>query len=476
MYVLKNWKHLLKNYIKLLSFLTLTSLFTSSCTNNNIDSTSYFGGQIVNPKSTKIYFLKNDKVLDSATLKKDNNFLFKLKNLKPGLYTFSHGNEYQYVFFEKNDSIIIRLNTWDFDESLVFSGKGAERNNFLMNLFLTNEKEDKSFRNFYKLPSKEFGAKIDSVLQVKNNLLKQFNSNTKEESAFFNKLANVAITYPLYRKKENYPLYNKRLLKTENYPDFNADFYNFRKSINLNDSSLVYFFPYRNYINSYLHHKAYYKKHDNPDSNIAINLLENIASSIKEKRLKNFFLYRIISDSFFYYNLSDSQRELALNIFNDNCDDKEMLKEINQLAFDYSNIKKGDKLFNFKVINTQGEHLNAASIFKNKKTVLYFWSKKLINANNLSKRIIFLEKKYPHLNFIGINIDKTKTMWLKSPIFDKLNAKNQFQLAQKCVMRNFVKAKTPRIILLNNNAIVKNGFTVFWAEDFDKELSNLEKN
>jgi hypothetical protein len=43
-------------------------------------------------------------------------------------------------------------------------------------------------------------------------------------------------------------------------------------------------------------------------------------------------------------------------------------------------------------------------------------------------------------------------------------------------MRNFVTAKTPRIILLNNNAIVKNGFTVFWAENFSEELDSLEKN
>jgi len=470
----------MKFYIKIALIISTIVLFLISCSDNKSDSFSYFGGQIVNPKSTKVYFLKNDKILDSVKLNKQNKFLFKLKNLDSGLYSFSHGHEYQNVFFEKKDSIIIRLNTWDFDESLVFSGKGAGSNNFLMNLFLNNEKEDKLFRGFYKLPSKEFDAKIDSVLQVKNTMYKQFKTNTKEQSAFFNKLITVAITYPLFRKKEDYPVYHKHLLKSKDYPKIDPKFYAFRKNINLNDSSLVYFSPFRNYVTSFLYHKAYKEKYKNPDSNLALNFLDNIINSIHDKKLKNLFLYKLIYESYFHYNktynLSDVQREKALNIFYDNCDNQKMVKEIKQLAFDYNNIKKGAKLFSFSVINTNGKKLDAAAIFKNKKTVLYFWSKKLINAKNLSRRVMYLKKRYPHLNFIGINIDKSKTTWLKSPIFNTLNAKNQFQLAQKCVMRNFVTAKTPRIILLNNNAIVKNGFTVFWAENFSEELDNLEKN
>jgi len=436
-------KVILNIVFAILLFFTVTSCKI----NNDKFDVSYLGGQIVNPKSSKVYFLKNDKILDSALLNKHNKFLFKLKNLNAGLYSFSHGNEYQYVYFNKNDSIIIRLNTWDFDESLVFSGKGAEGNNFLMNLFLNNEKEDKSFSSFYRLSSDLFNRKIDSVLQIKNNLYKQFKANTKEESDYFNKLVEVVINYPLFRKK-----------------------------INLNDSSLVYFYPFRNYISSYLHHKAYEEKAKYPDSNFSINILNYTSKLINEKQLKNVFLYKFISDSFINYELTVKQRDSALKIFYKNCTNPEMLKEIKQLAFDYSNIKKGTKLFDFKVINTNGEKLNANSIFKNKKTVLYFWSDKFINANNLSKRITYLKNRYSKLNFIGINIDKSKTDWLKSPVFNTLNAKNQFQLTQKCVMRNFITARTPRIILLNNNAIVKNGFTVFWSRSFNKELDKLEKN
>ncbi len=465
-------KFILNIVITFVLFVALTSCNL----NNNKPNISYFGGQIVNPKSTKVYFIKNDKFIDSATLNKHNKFLIKLKNLKSGLYSFSHGREYQYVYFNTNDSIIIRLNTWDFDESLVFSGKGAERNNFLLNLFLNNENEDKLFRSYYRLIPNNFNNKIDSVLKIKLNLYNQFKANNKQTSAYFNKLVNVAISYPLFRKKENYPLYHKRYLKASKYPVIDDSFYDFRKKINFNDSSLVYFYPYRNYINSFLHHKAYLKKSLQPNSNVAQNIIENIIKTIHQKQLKNFFLYRVVSDSFFYYNLTDNQRKTILTLFYQNCDDEKLKLEIKQLASDFNNIKEGTKLFDFKIINVKGEKLNASSILKNNKTVLYFWSNSVINTNNLSKRVLYLQKQYPNLNFIGINMDTTKESWLKSNIFEFLNPKNQYKLTQKCVMRNFITARTPRIILLNNNAVVKNGFTVFWAEKFNDELEQLNKN
>lgn len=459
------------------SLASLTIILIYSCKHDEkIDDATYFGGQIVNPKSSKVYFLKNDKFLDSASLDKNNKFLFKFDKLSPGLYTFSHGNEYQYVYFEQKDSIILRLNTWDFDESLAFIGKGSERNNFLMSLFLNEEDEDRVFRPFYLLPPTEFNAKIDSVLKVKQNLYSQFKTNFPQLSNSFDKLAQVTINYSLYSKKENYPLYNKRKLKLDSLPILDSTFYDYRKQINFNDSSLVYFYPYRNYINAYIHHHAFEEKFLHPDTNVSLNMIENIVEAIHQKELKNLFLYRTISDSFFYHDLTNKQRENALNLFYKNCDDAKFVSEIKQLAFDYQNIKKGTKLFDFSIINTEGKKLLSSSIINNKKTVLYFWSEKLINTDNLSKRVLYLQKTYPNLNFIGINIDKHKDTWLKSKIFTYLLPQNQFYLDHNCVMRNFITSTTPRIILLNKNTIVENGFTVLWATNFDEELSLLNKN
>ena len=48
--------------------------------------------------------------------------------------------------YNPTDSVLMYLNTWDFDESLIFSGKGGSKNNFLINLYLQQEKNEKNFK------------------------------------------------------------------------------------------------------------------------------------------------------------------------------------------------------------------------------------------------------------------------------------------------------------------------------------------
>ncbi|HQX05092.1 MAG TPA: hypothetical protein PKZ44_13330, partial [Flavobacterium sp.] len=98
--------------------------------------TAYFGGEVINPKSNFVLFLKDDVVIDTIYLDNKNRFIQKFDSLAPGLYTFKHEPEYQYVYFDKNDSLMVRINSMEFDESIVFCGRGDEKNNFLMELYL----------------------------------------------------------------------------------------------------------------------------------------------------------------------------------------------------------------------------------------------------------------------------------------------------------------------------------------------------
>ena len=83
------------------------------------NSTTYFGGKIKNPVDKYVYFSKNDKVIDSAKIDENNKFSFDLDSIEIGLYTFNHGPEFQYIYLEPKDSLLIYLNTWDFDESFL---------------------------------------------------------------------------------------------------------------------------------------------------------------------------------------------------------------------------------------------------------------------------------------------------------------------------------------------------------------------
>ncbi|GAW90036.1 hypothetical protein FPS14_contig00038-0012 [Flavobacterium psychrophilum] len=51
------------------------------------------------------------------------------------MYTFKHEPEYQQIYFEKNDSLMVRLNTNEFDNSLTFCGRGDEKTTSSWNFF-----------------------------------------------------------------------------------------------------------------------------------------------------------------------------------------------------------------------------------------------------------------------------------------------------------------------------------------------------
>ncbi|NJM79653.1 MAG: hypothetical protein HC854_08650 [Flavobacterium sp.] len=124
---------MIKNYFKYFLPLTIIALTSLTSCNKAFEPDSfvaYFGGEIINPQDNYVLFLKDDTVIDTIFLDKNNRFLHKFDSLSPGLYTFKHNPEYQYIYFDKNDSLMIRLNSFDFDNSLTFCGRGDEKNNF----------------------------------------------------------------------------------------------------------------------------------------------------------------------------------------------------------------------------------------------------------------------------------------------------------------------------------------------------------
>ena len=122
----------------------ITTVFTACKDDKTPDNTAFLGGKIINPNSNYIILTKSSKIIDTIVLDKKNRFAYQIKDIEPGLYNFWQGKEVQNVLIQPNDSLMLRLNTYDFDESLVYSGIGARENNFLMELFLLNEEDEKN--------------------------------------------------------------------------------------------------------------------------------------------------------------------------------------------------------------------------------------------------------------------------------------------------------------------------------------------
>jgi len=192
----------------LLSLTFVFSILSCSSTPEN-GSTVFFGGEIVNPTSKYVVLYHNDAYIDSVQLDHENHFLFQLDSIEEGLYHFDHSPELQYVYLSKGDSLLARLNTVEFDESLVYSGTGSVINNFLIEIFLTHEEEEPLMNDYFNLDPEAFSEKIDSMHAAKMALLKELNSDNELTPRAL-AMAEASIDYNMYINKEKYPFYHKK--------------------------------------------------------------------------------------------------------------------------------------------------------------------------------------------------------------------------------------------------------------------------
>ena len=186
---------------KLLLILIVNSLISCNNSQENATDYSWIGGEIVNPYLDYVLLFKNNALIDTVRLNDKNRFSYKTKNTEGNLYSFRNG-EFQIFFLEPGDSLMLRVNTIDFDESLSYSGEGAEKNNFLMELFLKNELDRKIVTNWYTLKPEQYEFKLDSLRDIQTNLAAEFTAK-EEPSQEFLQISNASIEYAYKANKVN---------------------------------------------------------------------------------------------------------------------------------------------------------------------------------------------------------------------------------------------------------------------------------
>jgi hypothetical protein len=460
----------------LITSLFLITLFGCAEHNQSVKTDTYFGGEIINPKSKYVLFLKDNMVLDTIFLNQKNQFSAKFKKLKEGLYTFRHGNEFQYIYLNPSDSVLVRLNTWDFDKSLVFSGKGSSKNEFLINLFLQNEKDNKEMLRNFNLSQNDFQHKIDSLINKRVIFYKDFLSLEKEKvSDNYKKIANAAIYYPLYNLKEIYPYYYKIAKKQLGFPSIKPDFYKYRNKINLNEAALVSFYPYQNYVVSYLYNLSYQNK-DISKNELTNTILQEIVNHITLEKFKNTLLKRIVLNDFLKSETTCNINKNTLNFFLKNCTNKEYKEQITKLVNDSKFVKNNEVLHNFEVKTYENDVKNIKNIIKGKNTVIYFWSTEFMSTDYLVSRIKYLKNNYPNVLFIGIQLPSENNDLETDPNLKLLNTNYQYKLTSTSFANQYLTSNYPRAIIVNKKGIVENGFTYLGSKYLNTQLDKLQLN
>ena len=448
-------------------------LFAVSCTTTEKKDYVLFAGEIVNPSSDYVVLLKGTKVIDSARLDGANRFTFKLNSVEDGLYHFNHAPEFQYVYLEKGDSLLVRLNTLYFDESLVFSGSSEEINNFLLELFLTDEEEEQTVRKeYYNLESDEFTNKIN---QLRSDKLKTL-STIKEESKLSEKafsIAKASVDYTYYRYMEMYPFEHKRKLKEHGLYELHDTFYDYRKNINYNDKDLSYLRPYYDFMKSHLGNLSYMNcKHGCKDKtadtknhlHFNSHKLHVIDSLVVEKELRDNLFRNVAIDYLLKEHDSPGNNKKFLDDFVTVSGNNMHIKEIEGLYEGIRNIQPNSPIPSIAVLSVNDEPITLTEIGKSKKTVFYFWTGiNKTHYQNIFKRVNELSKSKPELDFVGINFQTNKSNWKRIVENSGLDMGKQFR------SENFEEATQKLVIypmnkcIITDDTLIVNAFSNIYA-------------
>lgn len=451
-------------------------LFLSSCNQDfkSNDYTAYFGGEVINPTTPYILFCKDSKVIDTIKIDKDNRFFIQFDSLSPGMYTFKNDPQYQYVYFDKNDSLMVHINSKNFDDSVIFSGRGDEKNNFLMDLYLKNDNDKKNLFDVFEYDVKKFNKNIDSSYASADKLY-HYKKEKIDWSDDFDLYAKAALDFHYYSKKELYPIVHNKRTGENVFDELPKDYYSYRKHIDFNNKELSDYSPFVMYLSYLLNNMGAINFHNHySESELAlktnINKLHITDSLLSDVKVKNYILDNI-AFTYFIEDQNIENNKTFLDVYKSLTSNKRNNNEILKIGKSIQLLKSGNPLPEITLIDENENEISSNS-FANQKTVIFFWTKNATShLKEAHKRAKELKLKYPDYNFIAINLDDNQSNW--SIEVNKFNHEGITELRSlnfEDIKANWAIMKVYRTIVLNNDGTINNAFTDLFQSDFEEIL------
>ena len=455
------------------AFYIVLLYFVYACSSESVPEGAFLGGQIINPSSKTVSIYKNNKLLDSIVLGANNRFERSYDSLDYGIFKFEHLPESQTLLIEKGDSIWFRTNTTDFNSSLVFSGRGSAKNNFLMEIYLSLQKESSFLASKYSNKSSDFGEIIDSLLQEKRENWIKFDS-INQLSPEAKIISQASYVYPYANRKERYALIRGRNITLEQ----DSLYFNFRKYLNFGEENLAYFEPYITYMLNFLNQEAlvdgenFFQAKQTTEFNIrrlalidqlipTENLRNNLARTVAYEELINFKNFKHHDQFLKYYVTVNTSPEYEL--------------EIISLQASLMKMQVNQPLPEIMLEDTEFQNASSVALLKGQKTVLYFWSQTQMNHyKRTQERVKQYKTEFPEFRFVGICIQSYNKLVRDYQKVMEINPKNQFAFVDfENARKKWVLTLLNKGIVIDEKGIILEGFGNFYSPNF-KEI--LEKN
>ncbi|MDR6300353.1 TlpA family protein disulfide reductase [Mesonia maritima] len=463
---------------KNLPFLFLSCLLVLvACEDEPKHDNTFFGGQVVNPVEDYITIAKDDKILDTVYLDEENNFSYDFPEKHHGLFTFKHAPESQLFYIEKGDSLMVRVNTVEFDESIMYSAEGSGKNNFLMEMYLLNEKNNDLIFSYYKIKPEEFAKKTDSIKKIRDERLATLEDKYDFSDEFI-ELAHKTIDYEFYDLRERYSfLVNKYLKDYRN--EFPEDFFDYRKKVNFNDKELQSHYIYQRFLDNYLKNRSIEYCINNKANRdcFSLNNVNNLERRLKIAdsiftlaQLKYRFIGRFGRKEIIYSE-NKAQIDSTVELLKQFNLPKDLYTELTNLAEIQQAYFVGNSVADKKILNSKLDKIEIGDIIK-RPTIIFTWSVYSTTHHKLQHKIVNeLRNRYPEIDFIGMNLDQGEpTIWLKAIENYGYNTNFEYQIRDRGIKNSYFRNYLNRTFFINRDSKITYGQVQLDSPDLEQKI------
>lgn len=368
--------------------------------------TVIFSGKIENPNSDSLT-LSNSIAgkLAVIRLKKDGTFRDTL-TLKEGEYTLYDGTERTSVYLKPEDNLSLSLNTKEFDESIVYTGTGANENNYIAQRLLWMEKNE-DLENpsiFCKLNERDFLNFVDSAATLKKDFLSRYSLEERFASA-----EKRFIDYERLNRIANYEWMHGYFTKNTDFK-VSASYPNVFQNLDFNDEHFAGDDTYTSLLQTYFKEKAQARIQEDTNRIFVVEFADAIQLGVGNTDVKD-GLARLLLQT--YFDAGDNI-DAAYTAISQLIVSKKLHATLDAKYASLKKVQKGNVSPDFLLKDAKGKAFSLAN-FKGKVVYIDLWATWCGPCNREYPHLKKIEEEFRGKNiaFVGICTRDKKENWEK---------------------------------------------------------------
>lgn len=380
----------------------------------------------------------NQEQFFSTEIDENGNFEMSGK-LQSGYYTLKFRANSADVFLYPNDELRITFNAVDFLNTIKFSGKGSERNNYLANKYIVQSEATKDLEAFYKVDESSFLENINQLKQLHLTSLEAY-----QVEPFFEAEERKALEFERLYKIQSFKTSYKFYIGEET--TVSNSFYDPIQSLDLENTSYYDSFAYYHY----LVNSVWMQRISNKEN---VEGMYQVFQKVNEQKLAISLMKK------FYYKISTKEERAKdyLELIKKCTSHKPFIEACEkryQEILASNELRKGviSPNFNYKDINDQQVSLED---LKGNYVYIDVWATWCAPCLKQIPYLQKLEEKFHNKNvvFVSISVDaiKSKASWRKMVKSKQLGGIQLF--ADNSFNSDFIKAygitSIPRFIIID---------------------------